>query len=99
MISSGSESRTVLTPGIASLIHSEDECWVSQSASVTLCPCSCSQAAKWTASVDLPTPPLELATTIIMGGHYHRQTCLQALCTACRHAGLPTCLPRGTRAH
>ncbi len=47
-------------------IQSEELCCVSQSASVTLCPCSCSQAARWTARVDLPTPPLEFATTIIM---------------------------------
>ena len=40
---------------------------MSQSASVTRWPCSWSHAARWTASVLLPTPPFEFATTIIMG--------------------------------
>ena len=41
----------------------------SQSARITECPCSLSQVARCTDSVDLPTPPLEFATTMIMPEH------------------------------
>ena len=33
---------------------------------MTRCPCSWSQAARWTARVDFPTPPFEFATAMIM---------------------------------
>ena len=78
---------------------------MSQSASVTLCPCCCSQAARWTAMVDFPTPPLELAMTIIMfwtiehcfhaGKQYVHQAgeaaCKQAVWTVCLQAILKAC--------
>src|ERR1700739_2261869 len=68
---SGLSRRTALTSGTASRIHSDEDCCVSQSASVTLCPCSWSHAARWTARVDFPTPPLEFAITIIIQLHLH----------------------------
>ncbi len=58
--------RTSFMLGTASRIHCDEDSWASQSAKVTRCPCSCSQAARWTESVDFPTPPLLFATTIIM---------------------------------
>jgi len=59
------------------------EMGVSQSARVTVWPCSWSQAAKWTERVLFPTPPLLLATTIIMPPTiYQLLTCWQAICAA-----------------
>ena len=45
-ILSGLSSLTVRTSGADSAIHSDEECCASQSARMTLCPCSLSQVAK-----------------------------------------------------
>ena len=46
-IVSGSFKQMAFTPAAASRIHCDDDCWESQSASVTLWPCLLSQAARW----------------------------------------------------
>src|SRR5512145_2541970 len=62
--------RVIGTSGIASLIHSEEDCCGSQSASATPWPCAWSQPASDPASVDFPTPPLELTIATIMTTAY-----------------------------
>ena len=57
---------------------------MSQSARMTACPRSWSHAARCTESVDLPTPPLEFATVIIMSAcnTRFRTTCKQYVLAA-----------------
>jgi hypothetical protein len=44
----------------------EEDPWTSESTNATLPPLSESQTAKWTATVDFPTPPFWFATATIM---------------------------------